>query len=344
MGNIFQTNESNGNTTITGSLTITPTTNQLVLGTTHTITIDSVAPAASEIYTIPDAGSAANFVLDQGNYTIAGTWTFSNNITLASSKAIVFTDNTTNTVTMEATNSTTSYTLKLPTTSGTSGYFLQTNGSGVTSWQPGGSGTISSGTAGQLAVYTGSTTVGSTGETLSSGKVVGVDGSGYPSTTAQALSMQSEKITSLANGSANTDAVAFGQILGQRILQIASATYTSNTTTTSASYVSGGITMTYTPTVSTSKVIFIVTTQLIVAASNTLTLTIRYGSTDLAVDSTGLANSAVNNQSLMMISPPYSPGNTTATGITVYIKTNSGGASGVGQGNNTSYIYAIEIG
>lgn len=154
-----------GNTTGTPTFPseiLSNTTNQLVLGTTHTVTISSTAPSASRTYTLPDAGAAANIVLDQGNYTIGGTWTFSNNITLASSKDVIFTDNTTNTVSMKATNSTTSYTFSLPPTSGTTGYFLQTDGSGNTTWQPGGSGTISAGTTNDVAYYTGSTTVGST--------------------------------------------------------------------------------------------------------------------------------------------------------------------------------------
>jgi|GEM_PF-1969004 hypothetical protein len=64
-----------GNSTITGALTVTgafsqassaltATTNQLVLGTTNTVTITSPAPAASRTYTIPDNATASvNFVL-----------------------------------------------------------------------------------------------------------------------------------------------------------------------------------------------------------------------------------------------------------------------------------------
>jgi hypothetical protein len=142
--------------------TLTATTNQLVLGTTHTTTLTATAPSASRVYTIPDAGGSANVVLDTGNYTIGGTWSFSNSITLASSKALILTDNTSNTVTIKATNSTTPWTMSLPTTHGSSNQFLQTDGAGNTTWAPGGAGTISSGTIGQLAIYTGSTTVGST--------------------------------------------------------------------------------------------------------------------------------------------------------------------------------------
>jgi hypothetical protein len=58
-------------------LQITPTSNQLVLGSTNTTTISATAPAASRVYTIPDAGGAANFILSEGNQTIAGTKTFS---------------------------------------------------------------------------------------------------------------------------------------------------------------------------------------------------------------------------------------------------------------------------
>jgi hypothetical protein len=70
-----------GNSTIGGTKTfssgvvINPTTNQLVLGVTNTTTINSVAPAASRVYTIPDAGGAASFVMTTsgGTQTIGGT-------------------------------------------------------------------------------------------------------------------------------------------------------------------------------------------------------------------------------------------------------------------------------
>lgn len=55
--------------TFSSGLVITPTTNQLVLGTTNTTTISSVAPSASRVYTIPDAGGDATFVMSSGNTT-----------------------------------------------------------------------------------------------------------------------------------------------------------------------------------------------------------------------------------------------------------------------------------
>lgn len=59
------------------SLFLTNTTNQLVLGTTNTVTINSVAPVASRSYTIPDTGANSSFVMTDGNQTINGTKTFS---------------------------------------------------------------------------------------------------------------------------------------------------------------------------------------------------------------------------------------------------------------------------
>lgn len=45
------------------SLTLTNTTNQLVLGTTNVVTISSTAPSASRTYTLDDAGAAAHIGL-----------------------------------------------------------------------------------------------------------------------------------------------------------------------------------------------------------------------------------------------------------------------------------------
>lgn len=44
-----------------GQLTLKPTTNQIVLGTTNTVTISSTAPASSRTYTMPDVGGAGTF-------------------------------------------------------------------------------------------------------------------------------------------------------------------------------------------------------------------------------------------------------------------------------------------
>lgn len=51
-------------------LTLSGATNQLVLGTTNTVTINSAAPAASRVYGLPDAGGAADIVLTAGAQTL----------------------------------------------------------------------------------------------------------------------------------------------------------------------------------------------------------------------------------------------------------------------------------
>jgi hypothetical protein len=58
------------------TLSILPTTNQLVLGTTDTTTISATAPASSAVYTIPDVGTTADFVMTAGAQDIGGAKTF----------------------------------------------------------------------------------------------------------------------------------------------------------------------------------------------------------------------------------------------------------------------------
>lgn len=77
-----------GNQTIGGIKTfssgavISATTNQLVLGTTNTVTITSPAPAASRVHTIPDVISA-NFVMSEGAQSINGAKTFASSVTIS---------------------------------------------------------------------------------------------------------------------------------------------------------------------------------------------------------------------------------------------------------------------
>jgi len=72
-----------GTYTLSNALTITPTTNQLILGTTRTATISAVQPAtASRTYTFPDLSGNYNVVGDSGTQTIGGTKTFSSALTI----------------------------------------------------------------------------------------------------------------------------------------------------------------------------------------------------------------------------------------------------------------------
>jgi hypothetical protein len=58
--------DNSNNVTGVNTIAVVQTTNQIVLGTTNTTTLNATAPAASRVYTLPDAGANANVVLDSG--------------------------------------------------------------------------------------------------------------------------------------------------------------------------------------------------------------------------------------------------------------------------------------
>lgn len=58
------------------SLGLGSTSNQIVLGTTNTITLTAPAPSASRVYTLSDVGADASFVMTEGTQTILGAKTF----------------------------------------------------------------------------------------------------------------------------------------------------------------------------------------------------------------------------------------------------------------------------
>ena len=78
---------------------------------------------------------------------------------------------TSGTVTLNVAAAAGTWSMTWPTTAGFSGQVLKTDGSGVTSWTAAGTGTVNSGTSGQLAYYASSTTAvsGNANATISSG-------------------------------------------------------------------------------------------------------------------------------------------------------------------------------
>jgi hypothetical protein len=60
-----------------------------------------------------------------------------------------------NAITIASGNNSAAWTMTLPTSAGTNGYFLQTDGSGNTTWAAAASGTINTGTVGQITYYSG---------------------------------------------------------------------------------------------------------------------------------------------------------------------------------------------
>ncbi len=72
----------NGIKTFTSGVPITATANQLELGTGAIVTISAPTPATSSVYTIPDSGPAADFVMTEGAQTINNTKTFTSGVSI----------------------------------------------------------------------------------------------------------------------------------------------------------------------------------------------------------------------------------------------------------------------
>jgi len=116
----------NGSKTFSSAVLITPVTNQLVLGTTNTVTINSPAPAASRTYTIPDTLANSSFVMTDLAQTVNGAKTFSSAVTINPvTNQIVL--GVTNTTTLNATAPAASRTYTIPDT-GANSQFVMTDG------------------------------------------------------------------------------------------------------------------------------------------------------------------------------------------------------------------------
>jgi len=113
----------NGIKTFSSAIPITATTNQLVLGTTNTTTITSPTPAASRVYTIPDAGASSSFIMSNSAQTIAGIKTFSSGIPItATTNQLVL--GTTNTTTITSPTPAASRTYTIPDTGANSSFVM----------------------------------------------------------------------------------------------------------------------------------------------------------------------------------------------------------------------------
>ena len=102
--------------------------------------ITNAEQAGARTYTIPDAGTNADFVMTASAQAIAGIKTFNDHSIWAAGKYIRLTGGTTGTIDIVAPASVTSYTLTLPADNGDAGDVLQTDGDGTTSWVAQGSG------------------------------------------------------------------------------------------------------------------------------------------------------------------------------------------------------------
>ncbi len=151
----------------TQQLTIPKTSNQMILGTTNTVTLSATAPAASRTLTIPDPGAAADFLLTAGAQTITGAKTFASSALL-----------------LQEVSSTDAITIAVAALAASRIYTLPDAGAAA-------SFVLSEGTLTINGAKTFSDLRGTLGAALAAGNY---------------------KITGLANGTAATDAAAFGQV------------------------------------------------------------------------------------------------------------------------------------
>jgi len=190
------------------------------------------------------------------------------------------------------------------------------------------SGIVNSGTIGNLAVYSGSTTISS------------ITGS---------VSANSQKITSLANGTAAQDAVTFAQVSGQRILQIVPITTTTQTVTTSATFGNTALVGNITCASTASKVLIIATGLLASSGGFWVYATLARGGTNLGA---AQGFQAQYGQAIDYIPSTMvyldSPASTASLAYSVQIAVNTPGNNGIwGAGSGTvttQTMYLVEIG
>jgi len=139
-------------------------------------------------------------------------------------------------------------------------------------------------------------------------------------TMSGAIAMGANKITGLANGTAATDAAAFGQI---KLLQTIVGTTTTPFTTTSSTYQNTNLTATITPTSSSNRIKVTVSggLQVAVAADNAL-ISIKRGSTEVTGGgSLGVLRGPASSTTRSMATFVYvdSPATTSSTVYTVVL-------------------------
>jgi len=135
-----------------------------------------------------------------------------------------------------------------------------------------------------------------------------------------------------------------------RVLQVVSGISSTQTTSTSTSYVTTGLSATITPSSTSSKILIMSTGMgFITPATKSGIFTIFRGTvagTDLAVTTTGMGvlySSSTDLMSQMALQYLDSPSTTSAQTYTVGMKTDSGGTIQVSRSSSTAVLILMEI-
>lgn len=149
-------------------------------------------------------------------------------------------------------------------------------------------------------------------------------------TVTSSLSMSSKKISSLASGTASTDAVNLSQLHLMQVPVFATVTGSTSTSVT-ASFVPTTLTATITPTSASSKIVVFASLQYSIASTtlgNNGFFTVFRGSTDISGGSNGtgyvtnlVSSASTPNDYSAFTYVQDSPATTSATTYTVYFKT-----------------------
>lgn len=163
-------------------------------------------------------------------------------------------------------------------------------------------------------------------------------------TAGGAIAMGANKITGLANGTASSDAAAFGQL---KVIQIIAGTSTTAFSTTSSSFQTTNLSASITPSSSSNKVLVMVNGQFIIDTSAAAgAVTVARGGTNILATQGFMNPTATAANSFYMASYTYvdAPASTSALTYAVQIKSNGTNTTEFpGTTNSTQSIILMEV-
>ena len=157
-------------------------------------------------------------------------------------------------------------------------------------------------------------------------------------------------INGASAGSSGT-VITTGSPQSQSVIQVVNATYGTITNTSSATYVTSGLTASITPTSSSSRILILASFPCTITASTRqLTFTLyKNNTTNLAPNNSGalgygqIYNDGGNLQGVGSINVLDSPATTSSTAYTVYFASTNSGSVGMFQNSLTGTITLMEI-